>query len=54
MKPNTLPAGESILWALAKERGVNGLRYPAEDGPYEQAILDRVESGLKKREPRSP
>jgi len=49
MKPNTLPAGESILWALAKERGVNGLRYPAEDGPYEQAILDRVESGLKMR-----
>lgn len=47
MKPNTLPAGESILWSLAKERGVAGLRYPAEDGRYEQAALDLIESAKK-------
>jgi hypothetical protein len=41
--PKTLPAGESILWALAKERGVVGLRYPAEDGRYEQEKLDLIE-----------
>jgi len=31
MRPDTLPAGEcdeSILWALAKQTGVPGLRYP--------------------------
>ena len=42
MRPATLPAGESILWALAKERGVTGLRYPAEDDIYEKPILDRL------------
>jgi hypothetical protein len=33
-KPNVLPAGESILWALAKANGKldNSLKYPAEDG----------------------
>ena len=42
MRPKTLPAGESILWALAKEKGVAGLRYPAEDDTYEKPILDRL------------
>jgi peptidoglycan/xylan/chitin deacetylase (PgdA/CDA1 family) len=42
MRPNTLPAGESILWALAEEKGVPGLRYPGEDDTYEKLILDRL------------
>ncbi len=42
MKPTTLPAGESILWSLAQEAGVPGLRYPAEDDIYEKPILDRL------------
>ena len=42
MRPNTLPAGESILWALAKEKGVSGLRSPGEDDTYEKPILDRL------------
>jgi peptidoglycan/xylan/chitin deacetylase (PgdA/CDA1 family) len=41
MQPMTLPVGESILWALAKERGVDGLRYPAEDAVYERPLLQR-------------
>jgi peptidoglycan/xylan/chitin deacetylase (PgdA/CDA1 family) len=42
VRPNTLPAGESILWALAKEKGVSGLRSPGEDDTYEKPILDRL------------
>jgi peptidoglycan-N-acetylglucosamine deacetylase len=42
MQPATLPAGESLLWALAKQTGVSGLRYPAEDDIYEKPILDRL------------
>jgi peptidoglycan-N-acetylglucosamine deacetylase len=42
MQPSTLPAGESILWALAKQAGVSGLRYPAEDDSYEKPLLDRL------------
>lgn len=42
LRPGTIPAGESILWSLAKEQGVPGLRYPAEDGEYEQAKLDAL------------
>jgi peptidoglycan/xylan/chitin deacetylase (PgdA/CDA1 family) len=41
LRPDILPAGESILWALAKQRGVDGLRYPGEDDAYEKPILDR-------------
>ena len=42
--PNALPAGQSLLWALAKERGVGGeLRFPAEDGRYEKAAMDALE-----------
>ena len=42
MRPDILPAGESILWALAKQKGVPGLRYPGEDDVYEKPILDRL------------
>jgi len=41
-KPDVLPAGESILWSIAKEKGMQGLRYPAEDGVYEKPILDAL------------
>ena len=40
--PDVLPAGESIVWAIAKEAGVSGLRYPAEDSVYEKPILDAL------------
>jgi peptidoglycan/xylan/chitin deacetylase (PgdA/CDA1 family) len=43
-QPEVLPAGESLVWSLAKQAGVAGLRYPAEDGEYEAARLDA--SGL--------
>jgi peptidoglycan/xylan/chitin deacetylase (PgdA/CDA1 family) len=42
MQPEIVPAGESIIWALAKERGVEDLRYPAEDAAYERPILKRL------------
>jgi hypothetical protein len=42
MRPDIIPAGESILWALAKEKGIPGLRYPGEDEMYEKPILDRL------------
>ncbi|MGB3067249.1 MAG: polysaccharide deacetylase family protein [Ottowia sp.] len=37
--PDTLPAGESVIWANAKVHGVAGLRYPAEDSVYEEPKL---------------
>lgn len=42
--PATLPAGESLIWALAKKSGrfENVLRYPAEDGAYEKPLMDRL------------
>lgn len=42
--PDILPAGESIIWALAKEtkKFDKLLRYPAEDGPYEKAAMDKL------------
>lgn len=40
--PTALPAGESIVWALAKQAGVPGLRYPAEDGEYEAKRVDAL------------
>lgn len=42
MQPDVLPAGESILWSLAKQKGLEGLRYPAEDDVYEKPILDKL------------
>lgn len=43
-KPDVLPAGESIVWSLAKEKGViaKSLRYPAEDGDYENARMNKL------------
>jgi len=40
----TVPAGESLLWALAKETGKfdSLLRYPGEDDVYEKPKLDRL------------
>ena len=42
MKPNILPAGESILWSLANEKGIKGLRYPGEDSVYEKPKLEAM------------
>ena len=43
-EPKTLPAGESIVWALAKDKGTiaKSLRYPAEDGDYEMARMNKL------------
>ena len=43
-QPNILPAGESILWSLAKESGKyeTSLRYPGEDGDYEKPAMDKL------------
>jgi hypothetical protein len=43
-KPRILPAGESIIWSLAKETGKidRRLRYPAEDGEYETAKMNKL------------
>ena len=43
-RPQVLPAGESIVWSLAKEKGTipKSLRYPAEDGEYENARMDKL------------
>ena len=42
--PANVPAGESIIWALAKESGKfeDVLRYPAEDERYEKARMDEL------------
>lgn len=42
--PKTVPAGESIVWARAKEKGklAPSLRYPAEDGDYIKAEMDKL------------
>jgi peptidoglycan-N-acetylglucosamine deacetylase len=42
--PSIIPAGESIVWALAKENGTiaRTLRYPAEDGESEMARLKKL------------
>jgi peptidoglycan/xylan/chitin deacetylase (PgdA/CDA1 family) len=41
-KPDILPAGESLIWALAKEsvKYNDILRYPGEDADYEKEKLD--------------
>ena len=43
-EPKILPAGESIVWSLAKAAGKipMSLRYPAEDGDYEAARMDKL------------
>jgi peptidoglycan/xylan/chitin deacetylase (PgdA/CDA1 family) len=42
--PKILPAGESLIWALAKETGRFDklLRYPGEDGEYENEQMDKL------------
>lgn len=42
--PDTLPAGESLIWALARETGKyeHQLRYPPEDAQYEEKKMDRL------------
>jgi peptidoglycan/xylan/chitin deacetylase (PgdA/CDA1 family) len=43
-KPKNVPAGESIIWALAKETGKFDklLRYPGEDSEYEKDKMDQL------------
>jgi peptidoglycan-N-acetylglucosamine deacetylase len=43
-EPQTLPAGESLIWALAKETGrfEDRLRYPGEDDSYEKPKMDAL------------
>ncbi|HEU5459045.1 MAG TPA: polysaccharide deacetylase family protein [Pyrinomonadaceae bacterium] len=43
-KPKVLPAGESIVWSLAKEKGTiaKSQRYPAEDGESENARMNKL------------
>ncbi len=43
-EPKIVPAGESVIWALAKESGKfeSLLRYPAEDSAYENAKMDKL------------
>jgi len=42
--PNNVPAGESLIWALAKESGKyeGQLRYPAEDSRYEKKRMNKL------------
>jgi peptidoglycan-N-acetylglucosamine deacetylase len=42
--PKIVPAGESLIWALAKETGKFDklLRYPGEDGEYEKEKMDKL------------
>lgn len=49
VKPNILPAGESLVWGMAKETGQydNILRYPGEDSEYEKGKLDKLLETLK-------
>jgi peptidoglycan/xylan/chitin deacetylase (PgdA/CDA1 family) len=43
-QPKILPAGESLIWALAKETGKfeKELRYPGEDDVYENPQMDAL------------
>jgi len=43
-QPRILPAGESLIWALAKESGrfERDLRYPGEDDVYENPKMDAL------------
>jgi peptidoglycan/xylan/chitin deacetylase (PgdA/CDA1 family) len=43
LRPDVLPAGESVLWSLARAQGVPGLRSPGEDDVYEKPVLDRLD-----------
>jgi hypothetical protein len=43
-QPKTLPPGESLVWALAKETGEfeKELRYPGEDDVYENPRMNAL------------
>lgn len=43
-EPDHVPAGESLIWALAKKSGKfeKVLRYPAEDEKYEKPLMDQL------------
>jgi hypothetical protein len=43
-QPKILPAGEGLIWALAKESGKfeKELRYPGEDDVYENPTMDAL------------
>jgi peptidoglycan/xylan/chitin deacetylase (PgdA/CDA1 family) len=43
-EPDNVPAGESLIWALAKQSGKfeKVLRYPAEDSEYEKPFMDKL------------
>ena len=43
-QPNIVPAGQSLMWQLAKEAGGHDaqLRFPGEDGDYEKPAMDRL------------
>ena len=43
-QPKIVPAGQSIIWSLAKEKGTiaKSLRYPAEDGEIENARMNKL------------
>jgi hypothetical protein len=42
--PQVLPAGQSLVWSLAKATGKldTALRYPGEDGAYEAPKMDAL------------
>lgn len=44
LTPETIPAGESLIWALAKQTGKydKPLRYPGEDASYEKGAMDKA------------
>jgi len=44
MIPDIVPAGESIIWGLARESGKfdDVIRYPAEDSPYEEDKMNKL------------
>jgi len=44
MIPDIVPAGESIIWGLARESGKfdDVIRYPAEDSPYEEEKMNAL------------
>ena len=42
MEPKILPAGQSIILGLAKEKKFKGLRCPGEDDIYEKPLLDAL------------
>jgi peptidoglycan/xylan/chitin deacetylase (PgdA/CDA1 family) len=40
--PDVIPAGESLMWTLAKKAGDKNLRMPGEDSVYEEAAMKKA------------